>query len=103
MIAKLCLDGFLQEHSQNIFQLKIQPCDNPASERGTGMESPRRSLLRQSLTWGNLLEVENAFCRKNLISSVLSHIACRQHNAEKGKDFESKYMNHKKSQSWLYK
>jgi hypothetical protein len=97
MIAKPCLDGFLQEQNQNMFELIIQPSDNPASERGTGTESPRRYLLQQagSKTWGNLLEVENAFCSRNLISRVLSHIACTEHNAKTGKDFESKiYLAH---------
>ena len=39
-------------------------------------------------TWGNLLEVENDFCSKNLISRVLSHIALREHKSNKGKNFD---------------
>jgi hypothetical protein len=39
-------------------------------------------------TWGNLLEVENAFCSKNLISKVLSHIALKELKSNKGKNFD---------------
>ena len=55
-----------REHNQNKFEHRIQPSDNPASERGTIMKELRRCLLQQSgsETWGNLLEVENAFCSK---------------------------------------
>jgi hypothetical protein len=36
-------------------------------------------------TWGNLFEVENAFCSKNLISRVLSHIAFSKQKLDIGK------------------
>ena len=85
-----------REHNQNKFEHRIQPSDNPASERGTIMKELRRCLLQQSgnETWGNLLEVENVFCSKNLISRVLSHIAFRKRNS-KGENFQKQiYLAH---------
>lgn len=45
-------------------------------------------MLVVATTCGNLLEVENAFCSKNLISRVLSHIALREHKSNKGKNLD---------------
>ena len=93
MVAKPCFDGFLQYSNQNKFEFRIQPSDDPA-EREQVRKAQEDALLQQteSETWGSLLEVENAFCSRNLISRVLSHIACREHNAKTDKDFESKYI-----------
>jgi len=35
------------------------------------------------VTCGNLFDLENAFCSKNLISRALSHKACKEKSMEK--------------------
>jgi hypothetical protein len=54
-------------------------------KRGTLRKNQREMI---ATTWGNLLEVENAFCRKNLISRVLCHITLREHKSNKGNNLD---------------
>jgi hypothetical protein len=85
MIAKPCSDGGSCNNTvENKPEFRIQLSHNPASKGGQ-LRRPREML---ATTWGNLLEVENAFCSKNLISKVLSHIALKEHKSNKAKNFD---------------
>ena len=85
MIAKPCLDGFLQEST---FRINLSLKFNLVTilhQKGERLWKKNKKMLAEqsgSETWGNLLEVENVFCSKNLISRVLSHIAFRKRNSK---------------------
>ena len=67
MIAKPCLDGFLQEST---FRINLSLKFNLVTilhQKGERLWKKNKKMLAEqsgSETWGNLLEVENAFCSK---------------------------------------